>query len=255
MRQFWPAFVLFFRMRIIPKKTHDFFYNIVTSVLRARENGEQEKRGDFIDMMMALRNDDCNQNSKLVEDDVEITDIVIAANAFIIFLGGFETTSSTLAFMFLELAANEEVQEKMREEIRQVEAKYKEITYDSLHELTYMEMVIQETLRLYPPFPTIQRVCTKDYAIPETDVVVRGHYCGVPYLGHPRDEQYFARADAFEPERWREPRAPPPPGVYLPFGDGPRYCIVLRPIRSTVVGVNSLVSRIGIVKSAVYVSG
>ncbi|KAL4720043.1 hypothetical protein ACJJTC_005775 [Scirpophaga incertulas] len=149
-------------------------------------------------------------------------DIVIAANAFIIFLGGFETTSSTLAFMFLELAANEEVQEKMREEIRQVEAKYKEITYDSLHELTYMEMVIQETLRLYPPFPTIQRVCTKDYAIPETDVVVEeGTIVVFPILGIHRDEQYFARADAFEPERWREPRAPPPPGVYLPFGDGP----------------------------------
>ncbi|KAI5651489.1 cytochrome p450 domain-containing protein [Phthorimaea operculella] len=40
MRQFWPAFSLFFRMRIIPKKTHDFFYNIVTSVLRARESGK-----------------------------------------------------------------------------------------------------------------------------------------------------------------------------------------------------------------------
>ncbi|XP_013146681.1 PREDICTED: lithocholate 6-beta-hydroxylase-like, partial [Papilio polytes] len=74
MRQFWPAFVLFFRMRIIPKKTHDFFYNIVTSVLRARENGVQEKRGDFIDMMMTLRSDDKNNNAPKseLENDVEI---------------------------------------------------------------------------------------------------------------------------------------------------------------------------------------
>ncbi|CAG9133227.1 unnamed protein product [Plutella xylostella] len=78
MRQFWPAFVLFFRMRIIPRRTHDFFYNIVTSVLRARETGEQEKRGDFIDMMMALRSDDAdNARGSDDDDDVEISEYSI----------------------------------------------------------------------------------------------------------------------------------------------------------------------------------
>ncbi|CAH0687939.1 unnamed protein product [Spodoptera exigua] len=227
MRQFWPAFVLFFRMRIIPKKTHEFFYNIVTTVLRARENGDQEKRGDFIDMMMALRNDETNNNCKKDQEDVEITDMVISANAFIIFLGGFETTSSTLAFLFLELAANQQVQEKMREEIRQVVEKHEgKITYELLQELVYMEMVIQETLRLYPPFPSIQRMCTKEYTIPDTNIVVeRGTIVLFPTLGIQRDEQYFENASAFIPERWSEGSPQPPPGVYMPFGDGPRYCI------------------------------
>ncbi|XP_047029154.1 cytochrome P450 6B1-like [Helicoverpa zea] len=227
MRQFWPAFVLFFRMRIIPKKTHDFFYNIVTSVLRAREEGVQEKRGDFIDMMMALRNDETNNNCKKDQEDVEITDMVISANAFIIFLGGFETTSSTLAFLFLELAANQDVQEKLRSEIREVLARHDgRISYELLQELGYMEMVIQETLRLYPPFPSIQRMCTKDYVIPDTNTVVeRGTIVLFPTLGIQRDEQYFENASAFIPERWSEGSPQPPPGVYMPFGDGPRYCI------------------------------
>ncbi|XP_075979686.1 cytochrome P450 6B1-like [Anticarsia gemmatalis] len=227
MRQFWPAFVLFFRMRIIPKKTHDFFYNIVTSVLRARENGVQEKRGDFIDMMMALRNDETNNNCKKDTEDVEITDMVISANAFIIFLGGFETTSSTLAFLFLELAAHQEVQEKMRAEIREVLDRHEgKISYELLQELVYMEMVIQETLRLYPPFPSIQRMCTKDYMIPGTDTVVeKGTIVLFPTLGIQRDEQYFERASSFYPERWADGAQQPPPGVYMPFGDGPRYCI------------------------------
>ncbi|KAL0820900.1 hypothetical protein ABMA28_005560 [Loxostege sticticalis] len=227
MQQFWPAFVLFFRMRIIPKKTHDFFYNIVSSVLRAREKGDQEKRGDFIDMMLALRNDDTNLNAKPVEEDIEITDMVIAANAFIIFLGGFETTSSTLAFLFLELAAHPEVQDKMRREIEEVLAKHNgEMTYESLQDFTYMEMVILETLRLYPPFPTIQRMCTKDYPIPDSHAVVEaGTIVLFPTLGIQRDDQYFPRAEAFEPERWALDQAQPPPGVYMPFGDGPRYCI------------------------------
>ncbi|KAJ8718311.1 hypothetical protein PYW08_002548 [Mythimna loreyi] len=227
MRQFWPAFVLFFRMRIIPKKTHDFFYNIVTSVLRARENGVQEKRGDIIDMMMALRNDDTNNNCKKDLEDVEITDMVISANAFIIFLGGFETTSSTLAFLFLELAEDQLVQEKMRREILEVLERHDgKVTYELLQELVYMEMVIQETLRLYPPFPSIQRICTKDYMIPDTDVLVeKGTIVLFPTLGIQRDEQYFENASAFIPERWSEGVPQPPPGVYMPFGDGPRYCI------------------------------
>lgn len=226
MRQFWPAFVLFFRMRIIPKKTHDFFYNIVTTVLRARETGTQEKRGDFIDMMMALRNDERN-NNKSDSEDVEITDMVISANAFIIFLGGFETTSSTLAFLFLELAAHPHVQDKMREEIQEVlDRNGGNVTYEVLQELTYMEMVIQETLRLYPPFPSIQRMCTKDYVIPDTTTVVeKGTIVLFPTLGIQRDEQYFEHADSFIPERWTEGNPVPPPGVYMPFGDGPRYCI------------------------------
>ncbi|XP_068622726.1 cytochrome P450 6B1-like [Battus philenor] len=229
MRQFWPAFVLFFRMRIIPKKTHDFFYNIVTSVLRSRENGVQEKRGDFIDMMMALRNDEKNNNLVKTdpENDVEITDMVISANAFIIFLGGFETTSSTLAFLFLELAAHPDVQEKMRMEIIDVMNKYNwNMSYEVLQELTYVEMVIHETLRLYPPFPSIQRMCTKDYTIPGTEILVeKGTIILFPTLGIQRDEQFFEDAASFIPERWAEGVPVPLPGVYMPFGDGPRYCI------------------------------
>lgn len=75
--------------------------------------------------------------------------MVISANAFIIFLGGFETTSSTLAFLFLELAADQRVQEAMRQEIREVLEKHEgKITYELLQELVYMEMVIQGIFRI-----------------------------------------------------------------------------------------------------------
>ncbi|XP_032514717.2 cytochrome P450 6B2-like [Danaus plexippus] len=219
MRTFWPAFVLFFKIRIIPKKTHDFFFNVVSNVIKERESGVQEKRGDFIDMMMALKDERDDDD----EDDFRITDMVIAGNAFIIFLGGFETTSSTLAFLFLELAAQPDVQEQMRAEIARALDKHGAITSDMLQDLTYMDMVIQETLRLYPPFPTIQRVCTRPYQLPGRDVIIPpGTIILFPTLGLHRDEQYFENASSFTPDRWRRS---PPPGVYAPFGDGPRYCI------------------------------
>ncbi|CAH2087205.1 unnamed protein product [Euphydryas editha] len=72
MRHLWPTFVLFFKMRTIPKKTHDFFYNIVTNVIKDRKNGVQEKRGDFIDMMMALRSED-KPEFEDKENDVKIS--------------------------------------------------------------------------------------------------------------------------------------------------------------------------------------
>ena len=70
--------------------------------------------------------------------------MVIAANAFIIFLGGYETTSSTLAFLFLELAAHQHIQDEVREEIKQVYLKHDgKMTSEMLQDLTYMDMVIQ----------------------------------------------------------------------------------------------------------------
>ncbi|XP_041980775.1 cytochrome P450 6a22-like [Aricia agestis] len=225
---FWPAFAIFMKIRIIPKKTHDFFYNIVANVIRERQNGVHDKRGDFIDMMMALQSDERNHNVP-DKDDVRITDMIISANAFIIFLGGFETTSSTLSFMFLELAEHPEVQGKMRDEIHQVLEKHGGmITYETLQDLTYMEMVIQETLRLYPPFPAIQRQCRRRYSLADgqTDTVIEPDTLVIfPTLGLHRDEQYFENASSFIPERWAEGNPPPPPGVYMPFGEGPRYCI------------------------------
>ncbi|XP_059062048.1 cytochrome P450 6B1-like [Achroia grisella] len=226
-QQLWPAFAMFFRIRIIPKKTENYFYSLIVNVLRSREKGEQAKRSDFIDMMMTLRQEGGINDAKTPEPaDIVITDMLIAANAFILLLGGFETSSSTLAFMVMELAAHPDIQEKMRAEIREVMERHGgTIGYEALQELTYMDMVIQETLRLYPPFPFIQRECTKDYIIPDTQVTIeKGTTIFFPTLGLHRDEKYFKDGDSFVPERWASGDALPA-GVYMPFGDGPRYCI------------------------------
>ncbi|XP_013140336.1 PREDICTED: cytochrome P450 6B1-like [Papilio polytes] len=79
----------------------------------------------------------------------------------------------------------------MRKEVKEVMARHNgNMAYEVLQELTYMEMVIQETLRLYPPFPSIQRMCTKDYTIRGTDIIVeKGTIVLFPTLGIQRDEQ------------------------------------------------------------------
>lgn len=67
----------------------------------------------------------------------------MAANAFVFFLAGFETTASTMAYCLLELAANLEIQEKMRQEVLDTLAENDgNLTYDVIKNMPYMEKVI-----------------------------------------------------------------------------------------------------------------
>lgn len=69
-------------------------------------------------------------------------EIDIAANAFLIFLAGFENTSATLSFCLYELALNDKIQQKLRSEVQKTRDKYKVIDYDALKEMPYMDAVI-----------------------------------------------------------------------------------------------------------------
>jgi cytochrome P450 family 6 len=73
----------------------------------------------------------------------EFTDTLLASQAFIFFLAGFETSSTTLSFCLHELALNPEVQERLREEIDSTLEKYEgKITYDGIHSMSYLDKVV-----------------------------------------------------------------------------------------------------------------
>lgn len=97
--------------------------------------------------------------------DLEDDDLV--AQCAIFFFAGFETTSTLLCFMAHELACNPDVQRKLYEEIAIAEKQLdgKTVTYEMIKELKYMEMVISETLRLWPPVFQTDRQVTKPYRL------------------------------------------------------------------------------------------
>jgi cytochrome P450 family 6 len=86
---------------------------------------------------------------------------------------------------------------------------------------------LTETLRKYPPVAFLSRKCTKDYTIPDTDLVVeKGIQVVIPVLGLHRDPKYFPDPEKFDPERFNdEAKRSRPHYVYLPFGEGQRICI------------------------------
>ena len=74
----------------------------------------------------------------------EITDDLIAAQAFVFFLGGFETSSSTISNTLYELALNHSIQDKLRKEIKEeLEKTGRELTYDSVKNMKYLHKVFQ----------------------------------------------------------------------------------------------------------------
>jgi len=130
------------RMKVLPNDITDFFLSAVKNTVDYRlKNGI--KRNDFIDQLIEIRAEDqeAARKGKGIDLSKGLTLEQMAAQAFVFFVAGFETSSSTMAFCLYELALQPEIQQKVREEIHSV-LDGKEISYDALSEMTYLEQVL-----------------------------------------------------------------------------------------------------------------
>lgn len=176
------------------------------------------QRNDFIQLLLNLRK------------TVSLTMNEMAAESFIFFTGGYETSSSTLTFCLFELALNPDIQQRLRTEIQDGLRDNKGISYDLLFELEYLDMVVKETLRKYPIIPAMLRKCTKDYLIPGTDLLVtKGQNLMIPFYSIHHDKEFYPSPEKFDPERFSiENSKDRNPLTFLAFGEGPRGCIGVR---------------------------
>ncbi|CAG2065310.1 unnamed protein product, partial [Timema podura] len=163
---------------------------------------------------------------------LELSDKDIAAQAAVFFLAGFETSSTLMSFVSYFLAIHEDVQQRLQEEIdNMLENTGGKVTYEEVLALKYLDMVISETLRMYPPATAMDRVCVKPYWIPPSGnqpgiTFKEGDILEIPIFGLHRDEEYFPEPDKFDPERFsNENKHKIKPFSFIPFGIGPRSCI------------------------------
>ncbi|HLX48015.1 MAG TPA: cytochrome P450 [Streptosporangiaceae bacterium] len=139
-------------------------------------------------------------------------------------LAGHETTASTLSWMWYLIDAHPEVAERMREEAVGVLGD-RTPRYEHLHGLHYTNMVIQETMRLYPPVWALTRRAVEadeigGYRVPAgADIMIS------PYTLH-RHPGYWPDPQGFDPQRFDPARtAASHRYAYIPFGAGPRVCV------------------------------
>ncbi|XP_053679611.1 cytochrome P450 6g1-like [Anopheles nili] len=228
---FMPEFVPYLRLKLFPRDTEAFLKSIIEQEIARREQSE-ESRGDFIDSMIALKN---NNATLGVTEKIPLNGDILVAQAATFYMASFETTSSVLSFALYELTQNPNVQQCLREEIRlTIDQHGQDIPYDTLaNQMPYLGMVISETARLYPVLPFIERQCTlpegaTGYKLePFHEYVVPNHMpILIPIYAIHRDAKHFPNPHKFDPERFAKKNLDKiKPCTYMPFGVGPRTCL------------------------------
>ncbi|CAD6201249.1 GSCOCT00013984001.2-RA-CDS, partial [Cotesia congregata] len=213
-----PRFCRLIGMKGMPKESIDFFVNTIRETMEFREKNNLV-RHDLVDILRDIKK---NEN----EIDFEITENLLAAQAFVFFAAGFETSSTTISFALYELALNLKAQEKLRAEILKSLKKHNgQLSYDIVNEMKYLNMVLEETLRKDSPAGLLIRKSVEPYKIPDSNITLpAGTTIQIPVYSFHHDEQYYPNPKVFDPERFNE-NEKRHPMVHLPFGDGPKNCI------------------------------
>lgn len=133
--QGFPELAKKLNMYMVADDITEFFLRIVRETVAHREQNNI-KASDFLSILMDLKNGEGKN------DGVSLTLEEMAAQAFVFFLGGFETSSSTMGFALYELALNQDIQRKLRDEINEVFDAEGKASYDDIHSLEYLGQVI-----------------------------------------------------------------------------------------------------------------
>ncbi|XP_047354943.1 uncharacterized protein LOC124951156 [Vespa velutina] len=235
---FAPQIMEIFSIPLNDKGVSKFFLKVFEETVEYR-NTHNITRRDFLNLIIQLmkdgyvKNDEEKQTDPVDNAPTELEKFSMlegAAQAFVFYVAGFETTSSTVTFCLYELALNPDIQKKTQEEIDRVIKKHGDISYNAINEMTYLHMVVCETLRKYPPVPILNRVCTKEIKLPNSNTIIpEGTAVVIPVLGLHRDPNIYPEPEKFIPERFSEEQIRDRHQyTYLPFGEGPRICIGMR---------------------------
>lgn len=139
----YPNFGRKMGIKLVRDDVSEFFMKVVRDVVEYREKNNI-KRNDFMDLLLQLKNEgrlnDDNKNDKKME---KLTLEEIAAQVFVFFLAGFETSSTTMTFCLHELSLNQEIQEKARQNVLDALEKHDgKITYESIADMNYLELCV-----------------------------------------------------------------------------------------------------------------
>ena len=172
-------------------------------------------RGDLLSMLLAAQDED---------DGRGMTDQQVRDEAMTIFLAGHETTANALTWTWFLLSGAPDIEARLHDEVdRALQGRLPSI--GDLPSLSFVERVVTESMRLYPPAWIIGRRAIDEYRVGEYIAPPRSILVMSPYIMQ-RDERFYRDPERFDPDRWTpEFRAALPKFAYFPFGGGPRQCI------------------------------
>ncbi|XP_067276136.1 cytochrome P450 3A40-like [Pseudorasbora parva] len=213
---------------LFSRSSMDFFYNALRKI-KDEHNKKSDGRVDFLKLMIQSQISDDQAKDSTSDQPVKgLTDHEILSQSFVFILGGYETTSTTLTFLLYNLATNPDSLEKLVEEIDTNFPLDSSITYDALMKMDYLEMAINESMRLLPTAPRLERSCKKTVEINGV-TIPKDTLVGIPTYVLCRDPQLWDSPDEFRPERFSpDSKSEVNQYAFMPFGLGPRNCIGMR---------------------------
>jgi cytochrome P450 len=193
------------------KKCRKLLLAELEKIIRDRQKGTPSNN-DALSLLISARDDEGNSLSL-----DELKDQVL-----LLLFAGHETLTSAIASFCLLLAQNPDVMAKVRAEQQQFPAT-EPLTLEQLKQMTYLEQVMREVLRLVPPEAVIFRTAINacefgGYEIPKGWSVVSG------ITQTHQDSQLYPEPERFDPDRFSSERSPKP-FSYVPFGGGLRECL------------------------------
>jgi cytochrome P450 len=217
------------RMRRATRQLDEVIYGIIHE-RRARQQNRgaglpagAENSSDLLGTLLEIRDD----------DGQPLSDLQLRDNLMTLFLAGHETTAIALSWTWFLLAQNHDVERQLHSELDEV-LRGRAPCAEDLPRLPFTEMVIKESMRLYPPAWGIGRHSRTEFEVGGYTVPARTNIFMLQWVTH-RDARWFAEPERFLPERWRDevsrggetvPQNQKRPRFsYFPFGGGPRVCI------------------------------
>lgn len=185
---------------------------IIREVITKRRNQSEEGlQTDLLDLIIQADNDGI------------LTDNELISNTFLLFLAGQETSASSLVTTMYQLGKHPDIQHKAYEEVMAVCGGGGDIQEEHLHEMKYLEAIINESLRILSPVggPTA-RIATEDLVIDDY-FIPKGTNIGISWIKLHRSTSFFESPLEYYPDRWLE--NPKLITQMLAFSYGPRVCI------------------------------
>jgi len=194
-------------------KARQQILDLIDSIIEERVQNPHDY-GDLLSMLLEVRD----------EKGEALSYEQIRDECMTLFIAGHETTAVTLTWALHLLAQNPEVVSKLEAEIDAV-LNGNSPTLSDVEKLPYAEMVIKETLRLYPPAWSFGRVALEDISLDDEVIEKDSIIFFNTYILH-RQAEYFPEPEQFQPERFnKDKQSTYPRYAYLPFGAGRRICI------------------------------
>jgi cytochrome P450 len=196
------------RIRKAIELLDEFLYSIISKRRKAQAGD------DLLAVLLSFRDDKGQPMSeRQLRDEVLIT-----------FFAGHETTAQLLTWTWYLLARHADVERRFHDELAAV-LKGRSPKAEDIPSLTYLRMILDETLRLYSPVAMMARDAVKEDEIDKYQIPARSIIAITPFITH-RHPDYWEKPDAFWPDHFTPNRVRERPRyAYLPFGAGRRICL------------------------------